>query len=274
MKNPLLTSAGIDRHRKKGHGQGFGADYRPWLEIRHVPSLGKSTREVGWKTGRMHSFLSQLELQVFYLFDWNDEVIDIREQFPLFPQEKTKEIAELLGTRHPKEPGAETEMVMTTDFLVRLKDGSEHARCVKYAKHLEDPATVAKLEIERMFWEQAGIDWKIITEKEVDKTIVKNIEWLHPKRDVGMLNPLTETDIDTVRTTLELEVFAGFRPLNEITSEADERLGYRPGSCLSITRHLLANKIWQVDMTKKLEPSNHLKITPNETAQEHSIRVA
>jgi len=69
----------------------------------------------------MHSFLSQLELQVFFLLDWEDEVVDIREQFPLFPQETTKEICQALGLKHPQEPKAETEMVMTQTLSLPFK---------------------------------------------------------------------------------------------------------------------------------------------------------
>lgn len=274
MKNPLLTSAGIERHLKKGHGRGHGETYKPWLEVRHVPSLGKSSRVVGWKTKRIHSFLSQLELRSFYLFDWEDDIIDIREQFPLIPQENTKEIAHILGVNHPKEPKATTEMIMTTDFVITLKDGSEHARCIKYAQDLEDPRTVDKLEIERLFWEQNHIDWKIITEKEVDVTFAKNIEWLHPKKEFSSLNPISQQEMDLVRKTIESEIFAGFRPLNEIASEADETLGYRPGSALSIIRHLLANKTWKTDMTTKIEPNHQIQITTHETTKERSIQVA
>lgn len=43
---------------KKGIGQGHGKDYKPWLTVRDVPSQGLSTRVRGWKTGRVHHFLS------------------------------------------------------------------------------------------------------------------------------------------------------------------------------------------------------------------------
>ena len=105
---------------------------------------------------------------------------------------------------------------MTTDFIVTLADGSEHARCIKYAQDLEDPRTVEKLEIERLFWAQSHIDWKIITEKEVDETVAENIEWFHPKKNASSLKPITEQEIEVVRMEIEVEVFAGFRPLNEI----------------------------------------------------------
>jgi hypothetical protein len=79
MKNPLLTDAGIARHIAKGHGQGKGSTYRPWIEIRHVPSEGKSSRDEGWKTNRVINVLSQLELRAHYLFNWNDEIIDLEK---------------------------------------------------------------------------------------------------------------------------------------------------------------------------------------------------
>ena len=51
------------------------------------------TRIKGWKSGRVHHLLSLLELRWFYVLDWNLEVIDVREQYPLLPLEETLAIA-------------------------------------------------------------------------------------------------------------------------------------------------------------------------------------
>jgi hypothetical protein len=71
------------RFTKEGRGQGTGGNYKPWLTIQDVPSRGRAARPTGWKTGRVHHFLSDIETAVFYLLDWEDHVLDIREQFPL-----------------------------------------------------------------------------------------------------------------------------------------------------------------------------------------------
>jgi len=110
MKNYLATASSISQHIAAGYGQGQGCDYKPWLEIRHVPSLGKSSRVKGWKTQRVHNFLSGLELSYFYLLEWNDRVIDIQEQFPLLPQKEITEICQYLGIRPPRAPGAKVDV--------------------------------------------------------------------------------------------------------------------------------------------------------------------
>jgi hypothetical protein len=66
----------VDRpHLKEGR-----ADYKPWLRIFNVPSLGRSHRLRGIKTGRVLSPTSRSTL--FYLLDWHEAVVEIREQFP------------------------------------------------------------------------------------------------------------------------------------------------------------------------------------------------
>lgn len=46
---------------KEGLGQGTGIDYKPWIKIQDVPSLGRSTRLKGIKIPRQYEFLSDLE---------------------------------------------------------------------------------------------------------------------------------------------------------------------------------------------------------------------
>lgn len=70
---------------KEGRGSGIGADYKPWLHIQDVSLKGRSTRLKGIKTNRQHEFLSDLEQNYFYLTEYSDFVVDIREQFSLLP---------------------------------------------------------------------------------------------------------------------------------------------------------------------------------------------
>lgn len=106
----------IEKWIKEGRGSGVGIDYKPWLKIQDVSSLGRSTRLKGIKTNRQHEFLSDLERNYFYLTEYSDEVIDIREQFPLLPLEETIVIADELGIKHPTDLKTGKPIVMTTDF--------------------------------------------------------------------------------------------------------------------------------------------------------------
>lgn len=120
-----MATLGLDtrseRWIKEGHGTGTGKDYRPWLTVRDLPSAGRSLWVSGFQTGRTHHLLSDLELAAFFLFDWNPNVTDIREQYPL-RFDDTLKIATQTGIRHPGVRGQ--PQVMSTDFLLDTKDQS------------------------------------------------------------------------------------------------------------------------------------------------------
>src|SRR5947207_9231391 len=89
-----LRESTIERRLKEGRGRGRGAHYLPWLLIHDVASKGRVARVKGWKTGRVHHLLSDLERDTFLTYEWETSVIDIREQYPLLPLEETLSIAE------------------------------------------------------------------------------------------------------------------------------------------------------------------------------------
>lgn len=113
-----------EKKLKQGRGAGSGESYKPWLHIQDVASRGLSTRIKGMKTNRVHHLLSRLELYCFYNFDWSEQVIDIREQYPL-DQEETLAIAKMLNIKHPRVPRTRDWVVMTTDFLVTVDEYSK-----------------------------------------------------------------------------------------------------------------------------------------------------
>ncbi|WP_311080106.1 TnsA endonuclease N-terminal domain-containing protein [Paenibacillus polymyxa] len=53
--------------------------------------------------------------------EWSEQVIDIREQFPLIPLDKTLYIAQKLGIKHSTDPKNKLPIIMTTDMLLTVK---------------------------------------------------------------------------------------------------------------------------------------------------------
>lgn len=148
-----------------------GKAYKPYILIQDVPSKGRSSRPCGLKTGRQHEFLSDLERNYFMILEFCDAVVDIREQFPL-ALEETLLIADELGIKHPVNPVTKEPIVMTSDFCLTIKgEKSTHdvIRTVKYKQDLLDRRAIEKFAIEQIYWERQGLDWGIVTEKEVDK---------------------------------------------------------------------------------------------------------
>ena len=64
---------------------------------------------------------------------------------------------------------------MTTGFYVISKDiksiTSQLALQAKYSNDLDDARTIEKLELERRYWEQKDVDFKIITEKDIPRAV-------------------------------------------------------------------------------------------------------
>jgi hypothetical protein len=76
-----FNAATIKKWIAEGRGQGDGREYRPWLTVQNVPSIGYVHRILGWITKRRHEFLSNLEANYFSLLDWSRSVTDAREQY-------------------------------------------------------------------------------------------------------------------------------------------------------------------------------------------------
>lgn len=77
------TEADIERHISNGFGRGTGASYKPWLRVQDVPSTGHSRKVSGVKIERTFHLLSNLEYGYFLASEFSEDVVDIREQYPL-----------------------------------------------------------------------------------------------------------------------------------------------------------------------------------------------
>lgn len=237
---------------KEGRGQGKGESYKPWINIQDVPSIGVSTRGKGWKTNRIHQFLSKIERDYFYLLEWNDSVLDVREQFPLI-RDDTWIIANEKGIKHPTDPKSQIPIVMTTDFFITIKDsnGTKYvARTVKPSKELENGRIIEKFEIERAYWESRGIDWGIITEKEIPKDMVENVEWLHTS--FFEIEDLPSSTLHTYSQQLKSFIKKYNTSIIEMVTKFDQTFQLESGMGLEILKHLIARKEVPVDITKKI----------------------
>jgi len=157
MKRRFKSEADIDRHIKGGFGQGEGSSYKPWVRIQDVPSIGRSRKTPGFKTGRLHHTLSDLEYYYLLLLEFSDEVVDIREQYPLFATPRARDIAAEMGIRYPKYLGTQLPLVITSDFALTVQASGGKTRMVirtcKYESELTDPQkgprVIEKLELEK-----------------------------------------------------------------------------------------------------------------------------
>lgn len=157
-------------------------EYKPHIKTSQFNSIGTTTVITDWKTERGVHCLSQGEALWYYILRWDDENINIQEQFPL-NMKKINKIFEQLGLSKIKNP----KFIMTTDFLVTKRDGSKIAYSVKNDRKL-NRRTLELLTVEKIYWMTQNIQYKLLFKEDVNRILSDNIrlivEFYNPERVV------------------------------------------------------------------------------------------
>ena len=142
---------------------------------------------------------------------------------------------------------------MTTDFLLtlRIDNGLVYkARTIKPSSKLNEERIIMKFEIERIYWERQGVDWGIVTEKEMPSPIVDNIKYLR--------NSYLIDEKLNIKDFLEEWIYFNGELIQNL-KYFDEKYNNNPGTGISIYRHLLARKVLLVDMNKIIDLKENVK---------------
>jgi hypothetical protein len=268
MQRSPITSAHICRWKARALGQGEGSSYKPWIDVRSFSTKGRASRAPGLTAGRPHHVFSDNEDHFCLMADYAWNVVDIREQFPLFPEESTQKIAGDLHIRHPRYPNSKTMLIMTTDFLLTMADDTKHltfaAFSIKSSKDLSGKKRrriLEKLELERRYWLLRGIPWTLVTDEEINNSVIQNLDWL---------NYLTvESNIDRSLLNTRVSAFiAAFRiasqqggPLKHVLQSCAELLGdISEEFVYQLFRHCAWNHIIELDLSRPVGPLYELNV--------------
>ncbi|MDB5763951.1 MAG: TnsA endonuclease terminal [Herminiimonas sp.] len=242
----------IEKFLMEGRGKGEGKHYLPWLNVAEVSSSGRSRRPFGIKTQREHHFLSDVEWNLFLLLEFSQDIVDIREQYPL-DRELTLEIAALLGIRHPYYPGTHVPTMMTTDFLVtRIRNGETvlEAFDTKREEEAEDARSLEKLQIQRTYLEGVGIPHHLVFHSVIPVNKSRNIEWI---RSARLKKGETESFsglLDEASRKIASELLYYTKrsiSLTEYCASFDHRNGHESGTGLRAARLLMSNHVLIAD---------------------------
>lgn len=159
--------------------------YVPYIKVKRSPTVGKGAKVFNPESDQTHEVLSIQETQLLRYLAFVPNIISINTQQPLLPINKTLEIAEAMGVKHPsyrpkgkhirKELKVNQAVVMTSDFLINYADeNGELKRCALALKTVNEDGDFSdkekrdlnirnKLNIEAEYWRQKGIEWQLIT---------------------------------------------------------------------------------------------------------------
>lgn len=256
------TAKKLAKLLEQGYGQGEGKDYKPIIDVIRVSSKGRVSRIKGWRTGRIHHFLSDSETRYYYLLEYGEiegyKVLDIREHYPLIEgiDEVIPNLDEKLIKRLFNQKSGEP-MVLTTTFLITLQnadgDISYYARSIKDYRQLENSQVIERFEIMNRYWEQRGIDYGIITNREIPIVPAKNIEFIHSSYHLDEYGFGKEEQI--IYRDYMLKLIAEFQDstIKEVVTQFDNQLNAENGTGLLIYKHLLARKMVKINMNKPID---------------------
>ncbi len=250
-----------DKYSLIAHGQA----YKPYILIQDVPSKGRSSRPYGIKTGRQHEFLSDLERNYFLVLEFIDDVVDIREQFPLELAE-TLLISDELGIKHPANPVTKEAITITSDFCITLKVGNatrDVIRTAKYKKDLLERRVIEKFTIEQTYWERHNVDWGIVTEEEINKSYSQNISDIldyYELFDNEAFKDIGVAESEDIIIAFLQRLIDSDKTVRQISSLFEKDLHLIKGAGIALFKHLIARKYISIDLFSPLRLDQHISI--------------
>lgn len=183
-----VTREYLEKLIKKGVGSGERESYRPWLKIRSIPSKGSSKIIPGVRIARGHHCLSDCESSFFVLMEFNQDITDIREQFPLIDYDETYSIALQKNIRPALYIGTDVPFVFTADFMLTFARPGEDVKMVaislKYKEEISNASVskrkriFEKQEIEKEYWARRGVQSKLCFYEDLPHTKIRNLMFI------------------------------------------------------------------------------------------------
>lgn len=225
-------------------------EYVSGIRIQDFPSRGRVSRIKGITTGRVHHLLTDLESNIFYLLDYEKEVVDIKEHYPLLDLFELGISFDNINLNKFKNKKTKEQYLFTTSFVVTINEGSKEkyiAISVKNESQLYKTTTQEKLEVERRYWKAKGIDWCILTNKDINMEKVENIKWLLLSDNVTVFKNEKLIE-DFIMDNIESSKYV---TIANLLKNIDELLGLN-GEALAVFKNMIISNKLKTNLFEKI----------------------
>lgn len=252
----------IKRFLKEGRGQGEGSAYKPWLQVQDISSRGRSTRIFSNTSKRVIHILSDLQLYYYNLLEFDKEVVDIRENYPLLDFHDLDITLDKELTKKLLNPKTKVPHILTVSFLITKIDENNNpfyvARVIKASSELERKSTVERLELQRRYFEKKNIDFGIVTGKEINKQVARNIGWALTAYDLQGY-PQLVSNLEYLKWDMLNLLSNPAVTINDVFGKIGSYYQLEEGLALVLFKHLVATKQLVMDLDKKIETSKSVE---------------
>jgi len=273
----VVTWSVLQERINAGRGAGYGDDYLPWLWIHRKNVSGRGNQVVDPMPGyrRASHFLAQVEWHVGLLCIYLG-ALDVREQFPLWPQPHMHPLADYapsqqrwrgcrglmaisreLGVEHGREVGSDAPYVATIDIAATVKRPTGYGIAGIALKPHElilssEPTDRIneRLAMERVCMADYGATHKVVDRSLLGHSTGGNLELLSSGarlpahlKDEQMLSEFRERFVDAALLT---SISTGI-------DRAGVALGLNPTDANLVWRHLTWHRRVELDITLPLQ---------------------
>lgn len=211
----------------EGRCRGKGKDYVAFKKANESHSSGTAAQSYDAIEKRIVDTLSKGETEFFWLLRFDENVVEIREQFALNPK-YVAEIAVSLGFRVPKR-------ILSTDFLVSYSDGRVVAYSVKDKRTVLDKTSyknegnwkkmIRRQMIEKCYWENIGVEFQMVFAEELNHQRANNIRIVMKCYDPRSVLTLDQKYRYLIaHHHVEVDLDSGFIPFVRIAKENREEI--------------------------------------------------
>lgn len=284
---------------EKGRGTGIGDSYTPWImPSKRGTSSTSNQSYVPMPMLRRHCFfLSRGERHLAHVFWWLG-VLDVREQFPLWPWPHPHPMSEVVPERRwPDHPGMDAvadeagirvysyaglgiSHVLTIDLMVTLHavDGSvrllgvsckprERFERAELGNRLRE-----RLELDRRYCNACGISHMLIHPEQLPPVLVRQLEWLAPLAPYRVVQRLVASDpyqcfVQHLRET------AYTNPICKAATAGGEKLRWNPAQIRFAMHTALWRQDLEVDLSRPLSTASPLPRGGERLRQKLAVRL-
>jgi hypothetical protein len=173
---------------------------------------------------------------------------------------------------HPSRPSSTNPKrvryyeVLTTSFLLTVRRGAEQkqiAHTVIYSADLDKPSfPLVTLEIQRRYWAARGVEWAMVTDRNIPAILAKNLNTIHKRRWIHEFVSLPPAELLEVAHELTgLVQEHADESLRKVALRCDETHILERGTCLNIAQYLIVTQRWRVDLRQTLfDPARPLQL--------------